>query len=67
MKEKSSLICSAIGCLKANEDIVFIGFFDGKVLQGESTYSCCASATLMSLQFARLQFAQTTLLKETLR
>lgn len=66
MKEKSSLICFAIGCLKANEDFVFIGFFDDKGLQGESTYSRCASATLMSLQFARLQFAQTTLLKEML-
>lgn len=66
MKEKGSLICFAIGCLKANEDFVFIGFFDGEGLQGESIYSCCASATLISLQFARLQFAQSTLLKEML-
>lgn len=43
MKEKSSLICFAIGCLKANEDFVFIGFFDSKGLHRESTYSCCAS------------------------
>lgn len=62
----SNLICFIIGCLKANEDFVFIGFFDGKGLQGKSTYLCCASATLMSLQFARLHFAQTALLKETL-
>lgn len=62
----SNLICFVIGCLKVNEDFVFIGFFDGKGLQVESTYLCCASATLMSLQFAKLHFAQITLLKEAL-
>lgn len=65
-KEKGSSICFAIGCLKANKDFVFIGFFDGKGLQGESTSSCCASAIQMSLQFVRLKFAQTTLSKEML-
>lgn len=40
-----------------------IGLFDGKGLQGENTYLRCASATVMSLQFSGLQFAQNALLQ----
>lgn len=54
------------GVSKQMKIFLFIGLFDGKGLQGESACLCCASATVMRLQFVRLQFAQTTLLKEML-